>query len=206
MRLSSGISLKILLSAVSLVLSTSLWGAVQVGKPAPTFAEKDQNGKLHKLEDFKGKWVVLEWFNEGCPYVKKHYESGNMQALQDKYGKRDVVWLTVATSAKGKQGYVAPDKAQDQVKRAKMKAAALLLDADGTMGKAYGAKTTPHMYVISPAGKIAYVGAIDSNDSANPATIAGAENYVASALEAALAGKPIKTSSTKPYGCSVKYK
>lgn len=197
--------MRILTVLLSLLISASVFAAAEVGKMAPSFTEKDQNGKAHSLSDFKGQWVVLEWFNEGCPYVKKHYESGNMQKLQEKYKGKNVAWLTVATSAKGKQGYVAPDKAKDQYSRAKMKSTALLLDADGNMGKAYGAKTTPHMYVINPKGKLVYAGAIDSNDSANPKTIKDAENYVVSALEAGMSGKPVKTTSTQAYGCSVKY-
>ena len=190
---------------IFLFVTTTAYAGVEIGKAAPAFSEKDQNGKVRTLKEFKGKWVVLEWFNESCPYVVKHYNSGNMQVLQKKYTDKKVVWLSVATSAKGKQGYVAQSDAKDQMKRAKMASTALLLDADGSMGKAYDAKTTPHMFVINPEGKVAYAGAIDSNDSANPKTIAGAENFVVSALDSALKGKTIAKNSTKPYGCSVKY-
>ena len=179
---------------------------VVIGKQAPTFKEVDQSGKYHGLNDYKGKWLVLEWYNEGCPYVKKHYRSGNMQNIQKKYTDKGVKWLTVATSAKGKQGYIDPKVASKHIKKAGMNSSALLLDADGTMGRAYDAKTTPHMFVISPEGKVVYAGAIDSNDSANPATIKGATNYVADALDASLAGKDVKVASTRAYGCSVKYK
>lgn len=198
--------MKVLIFIMSLFIVHSSFASVRVGSEAPAFSEKDHNGKLQSLKDYKGKWVVLEWFNEGCPYVKKHYGSNNMQMLQKKYKGQNVAWLTVASSAEGKQGYVAPDKAMDQVKRVKMASSALLLDADGSMGRAYFAKTTPHMYIIDPKGKIAYAGAIDSNDSANPEKIKDSENYIVSALDSALSGKPIKTASTKPYGCSVKYK
>lgn len=198
--------MRLSLLLLTFLTATYNFASIKVDAPAPVFSEKDQNGKVRTLEEFKGKWVVLEWFNEGCPYVKKHYESNNMQSLQSKYTKKGVTWLTVATSAEGKQGYVAPEKANEQIKRAKMNSTALLLDADGSMGKAYDAKTTPHMYIINPKGVLVYAGAIDSNSSANPKTIAGAENYVTAALDAAMAGKTIKSKSTKPYGCSVKYK
>ncbi|MCB0420598.1 MAG: thioredoxin family protein [Bdellovibrionales bacterium] len=198
--------MKFLSALLVLVFTNCLMAEVEVGKPAPSFNEVDQNGKSHQLSDFKGKWVVLEWFNEGCPYVKKHYGSKNMQMLQDKYTKKGVQWLTVATSAEGKQGYVAPGKANDQMKRVNMKSTALLLDADGTMGRAFDAKTTPHMFVIDPQGTVVYAGAIDSNDSSNPSTISKAENYVVAALDSAMAGKEVQKSSTQPYGCSVKYK
>lgn len=193
------------MSFVFMFSSTLLLAEVQVGKMAPAFSEKDQTGKLRTMGDLKGKWVVLEWFNEGCPYVKKHYKSGNMQALQKKYTGKGVEWLTVISSAKGKQGYVEMEKAKEQVSRVKMKSTALLLDPDGSMGRSFGAKTTPHMYIVNPKGKVVYAGAIDSNDSADPATIKGATNYVAAALDSAMSGKPVAKSSTKPYGCSVKY-
>jgi peroxiredoxin len=178
---------------------------VEVGKPAPTFKEVDQSGKTHSLSDFKGEWVVLEWYNEGCPYVKKHYGSGNMQGIQKKYTAKGVKWLTVATSPEGKQGYVDPKTAAAHMKSAGMSSSALLLDPDGTMGRSYDAKTTPHMFIIDPKGTVVYAGAIDSNDSSDPDTIPSATNYVVDALDAALAGKPVKVASSKPYGCSVKY-
>ena len=198
--------MKVSLILAILFFTSTSFGVAKVGEIAPDFEEKDHSGETRRLNDFKGQWVVLEWFNEGCPYVKKHYGSGNMQALQKKYTDKKVAWLTVATSAEGKQGYVDPAKAKEQIERAQMASTALLLDADGTMGRAYGAKTTPHMFVINPEGKIVYAGAIDSNDSANPETIKTSENYVVAVLDAALAGKEVKTSSTRPYGCSVKYK
>lgn len=198
--------MKTLIALLSLSLFSVAYAEVKIGAPAPSFSEKDQSGKLRTLKDFKGKWVVLEWYNAGCPYVKKHYKSNNMQALQKRYTEKGVKWLTVSTSAKGKQGYVAPKLAMAEMKDSGMNSSALLLDADGTMGRAYDAKTTPHMYVINPEGNVVYAGAIDSNDSSSPKTIKGATNYVAEALDASLAGKPIKTVSTKAYGCSVKYK
>ena len=197
--------MKSLISLIVFLYTSTLFAAATVGQAAPTFNEKNQAGETAKLEDYKGNWLVLEWYNEGCPYVKKHYGSKNMQKLQKKYTKKGVKWLTVATSAEGKQGYVAPTEAQAQMKKAGMNSTALLLDADGSMGKAYGAKTTPHMFVINPAGQVVYAGAIDSNNSANPKTIKKSKNYVSLALDAGMKNKPIKVVSSKPYGCSVKY-
>lgn len=191
----------------SLLLASTLAGAEAVpGQAAPEFKVVDAAGQTHKLTDYKGKWLVLEWFNKDCPYVKKHYGSGNMQSLQDKYTDKDVQWLTVISSAKGKQGYLEPKEALAIAADHKLAASApFLLDSSGAMGKAYGAKTTPHMYVINPAGEVVYAGAIDDNDSANPAVIADSQNYVVAALDSALAGKEITTAATRPYGCSVKY-
>ena len=191
----------------SLLLASTLAGAEAVpGQAAPEFKVVDAAGQTHKLTDYKGKWLVLEWFNKDCPYVKKHYGSGNMQSLQDKYTDKDVQWLTVISSAKGKQGYLEPKEALAIAADHKLAASApFLLDSSGAMGKAYGAKTTPHMYVINPAGEVVYAGAIDDNDSANPAVIADSQNYVVAALDSALAGKEITTAATRPYGCNVKY-
>lgn len=198
--------MKNLVLLITILASPMAFSEIKVGAPAPSFMEQDQNGKMRSLNEFKGSWLVLEWFNEGCPYVKKHYSSNNMQKLQQKYTAAGVKWLTVASSAKGKQGYVDPTKAIDQIKRVNMKPTALLLDADGTMGMTYGAKTTPHMFIINPGGVVVYAGAIDSNSSADPATINGAENYVVKVLDAAMSGKAaVAVSSTSPYGCSVKY-
>lgn len=178
---------------------------IKVDAPALPFSVKDQDGKTQTLEGYKGKWVVLEWYNQQCPYVKKHYGVKNMQTLQKTYTEKGVVWLTVSTSGKGKEGYIDPKKATELYKTAGMSSTALLLDTDGSMGKTYGAKTTPHMFVINPEGTVVYAGAIDSNDSADPKTIPGAKNFVASALDAGLNGKPIEQKTSKPYGCSVKY-
>lgn len=176
------------------------------GKPAPAFSVADAAGKTHALADYKGKWLVLEWFNKDCPYVRKHYGSNNMQGLQKKYTEQGVSWLTVISSAKGKQGYHEPAEALTVAADHKLASSApLLLDPAGVMGKAYGAKTTPHMYIINPEGVVVYAGAIDDNDSANPAVIPESKNYVAAALDEALAGKPVSKASSRPYGCSVKY-
>jgi peroxiredoxin len=179
--------------------------SVMTGKSAPDFTLTDSNGKSHSLSDFKGQHVVLEWINHDCPFVKKHYKSGNMQSLQKEFTDKGVVWLSVASSAQGKQGHY--DGAAWNLMTADKKASptAVLLDANGKVGKLYGAQTTPHMYVIDPEGKLIYQGAIDDNPSADPADIEGSENYVRSALVAALSGQPVESGSTKAYGCSVKY-
>ncbi|MBB3062683.1 thioredoxin family protein [Microbulbifer rhizosphaerae] len=176
------------------------------GEKAPAFSEVDAEGKTHSLADYEGQWLVIEWFNKDCPYVKKHYGSGNMQALQKKYTGQDANWLTVISSAKGKQGYLEPAQALEVAESHGLNASApFLLDPDGNMGRAYGAKTTPHMFVINPEGKVVYAGAIDDNDSANPAVIPDSRNYVAAALDASLGGEAVAVASSRAYGCSVKY-
>ncbi len=178
---------------------------VSVGKPAPDFSLPDSNGQTHALKDFRGKMVVLEWYNKDCPYVRKHYDSGNMQKLQSLYAGKGVVWLSILSSAPGKEGYLAPEAAEASRQTAGQKSTALLLDPSGSVGKSYGAKTTPHMFVIDPQGQLIYQGAIDDNSSANPAVIPKSNNYVTAALDAAFAKKPVVVASTKPYGCGVKY-
>lgn len=195
-----------LLAAAALSLSASLaFAAAEPGKPAPTFEVKDANGKVQKLSDYSGKWVVLEWFNKDCPYVKKHYGSGNMQNLQKTITGKGVTWLTVNSSAKGKQGYTDAPESLKVAKERNAVPTAILLDSDGKVGKAYGAKTTPHMYVIDPKGVVVYAGAIDDNDSSDPKVIEKSKNYVTAALDAAMNGKKVETASSRPYGCSVKY-
>lgn len=186
--------------------SCSVAEELKVGAEAPAFTLKDTSGKEHKLADYKGKFVVLEWFNEGCPFVKKHYTSGNMQKLQQEYTGKDVVWLSINSSAEGQQGHMTPETAPKTLAEWNMNATKVLLDHDGKVGKMYGAKTTPHMFVIDNDGKLVYQGAIDSKASANTADLAGAENYVRVALDNSMTGKPVSNASTKPYGCSVKYK
>lgn len=174
--------------------------------PAPSFTLTDIHGKKHSLADFKGKTVVLEWVNHGCPFVMKHYDAGNMQALQKKYAEKGVVWLSICSSAVGQQGYMEPGEWKEMNDKKKGLAKAVLIDADGKVGKLYGARTTPHMFVLSSKGEIAYQGALDdSPQSKNAEEIAKSRNFVVEALEAVLVGKSPTVTSTKPYGCSVKY-
>ena len=177
-----------------------------VGSPAPAFTLTDTKGKQHNLADFKGKHVVLEWVNFGCPFVKKHYDSGNMQSTQKKAVDKGVVWLSVCSSAKGKQGHMDTDDWNEEIAERKLSSTAVLIDENGAVGKSYGAKTTPHMYIINPQGVLIYKGAIDDKPSTNKSDIPNSRNYVLAALDEALAGKPVSTASTQSYGCSVKYK
>ena len=175
-----------------------------VGQPAPEFTAVDSNGMTHNLSDFKGKYVVLEWSNKDCPFVKKHYESGNMQKLQKQAGD-DVVWLTVLSSAEGKQGHLSGEEANANVETTGAAPTAVLMDASGEIGKAYDAKTTPHMFVIDKDGVLRYAGAIDSNASPSQSAIATSTNYVTAALDALRAGQDVEVSQTQAYGCGVKY-
>lgn len=177
-----------------------------VGEAAPGFTLTDVNGKSHSLSDLKGKFVVLEWVNFGCPFVRKHYDSGNMQKLQKTYREKGVVWLSICSSAPGKQGYFDRPDLLERVKDERSNAAAYLVDAEGTVGHLYGAQTTPHMFLIGPDGKLLYAGGIDDTPSTKTEDIATAKNYVAQGLEAALDGKPVLVKTSRPYGCSVKYK
>lgn len=190
---------------LSLIFSTSAFAAVENGKPAPDFSLNDVDGNARSLSEFKGKFVVLEWVNHDCPFVKKHYDKGDMQKLQaDSVGK-GIVWLSINSSAEGKQGNYSPEDWKNLQAEKKSAATATLLDADGKAGKLYGAQTTPHMYIVNPEGVLIYQGAIDSIKSTHSEDVALAENYVKSALGEALEGKPVTTASTKSYGCSVKY-
>lgn len=179
--------------------------AATVGEAAPEFQLRAEDGKFYKLSQFKGKTVVLEWLNHGCPFVRKHYDSGNMQSLQEKYTAKDVVWLSVVSSAEGKQGHVDMSGAFNEKQEYKSKAMHILLDPTGETGRAYDAKTTPHMYVIDSNGVLKYAGAIDSEPTADQADIPKATNYLALALDQVLAKQEVKIASTKAYGCSVKY-
>jgi peroxiredoxin len=192
----------------SLVLISSLnvaMAEVKPGMAAPDFILKDMTGADRKLSDFKGKFVVLEWFNKDCPYVKKHYSSNNMQDLQKKYTGKGVVWLSMYSSSKGKQGYEEPAEALKTIKDLKASSTHQLSDASGKVGTMYGAKTTPHMYIINPEQKVIYVGAIDDNSSSDSKDIPKSKNYVSTALDLAMSGKPVEVQNTKPYGCGVKY-
>ena len=181
-------------------------GAVEISKPAPNFKLKDNKGKIHKLSDYQGKVVVLEWINFGCPFVKKHYRSENMQTLQSKYTEKEIVWLSICSSAQNRQGYYKSGKIQEELDRRGAKPTAYLIDKSGKVGEMYGAKTTPHMYIVDTQGKLVYQGAIDSIRSARPKDVEKAENYVAKALDEILEGEDVSIPKTKPYGCSVKYK
>ena len=177
-----------------------------VGSAAPDFSVPDVNGETHSLSQYKGKYVVLEWFNPECPFVKKHYGSGNMQKLQGEYTGKGVVWLTIDSNALGAEGNLSPEQAQKVMKEWNTKQTALLLDPDGKAGRGYNARNTPHMFVINPEGKVIYEGAIDSKATPNPNDIASSTNYVKVALDESMSGKPVSNANTRPYGCSVKYK
>lgn len=177
-----------------------------VDKPAPDFSCNDSNGFEHRISSYKGKIVVLEWLNHDCPFVKKHYGSGNMQKMQRIYTGKDVIWLSVISSVPGKQGFCTPDKANDLTRSKNAHPTAVLLDPLGTVGKKYSAKTTPHMFIINKEGTLVYNGGIDSKRSTDPKDVDRAVNYVAKALNELLAGEEVSTKTSAPYGCSVKYK
>ncbi|MFA5593635.1 MAG: redoxin domain-containing protein [Micavibrio sp.] len=193
-------------AAMAMLTPAQAQAAPVIGEAAPAFTGTDSNGKEHSLADYKGKIVVLEWTNHECPYVVKHYDSGNMQKLQESYTGKDVVWLTVNSGAAGKQGHRTAEQANEIIASKGAKQTAYLLDGEGVIGRAYEAKVSPHMFVIDAQGVLVYDGAIDDNDSASQDVIAASENYVAAALDALLAGNAVETSKTKPYGCGVKYK
>ena len=191
--------------ALSLAAAPALAADAKIGAPAPAFTLTDTAGVTHNLSDFAGKTVVLEWTNHDCPFVKKHYNGENMQRQQAEATADGVVWLVVNSSAPGKQGYVSPAQADQIQADWKAQQTAYLFDTDGTVGQAYGAKTTPHMYIIDGEGVLRYNGAIDSIPSASPADIQKAEQYVEIALAELAAGEPVSRPLTQPYGCSVKY-
>jgi len=178
-----------------------------IGQPAPDFTGKGSDGMTYHLADYRGKFVVLEWYNKGCPFIQKHYEGvHNMQNLQDKYVKKGVVWFEVASSAQGREGYMTAPEAEANRKKVGTNATATLLDPDADIARLYSAKTTPHMFVIDPKGNVIYEGAIDDHNSTDQEDIPRSKNYVAAALDEAMAGKPVSTPQTRSYGCSVKYK
>jgi len=193
----------ILAGIVGLMAGTA-W-AVQPGNPAPDFTAQDTHGQIQTLAQYKGKYVVLEWHNRECPYTHKHYMSGNMQRLQREWTAKGVVWFTVISSAPGQQGYMTADQENAYLQEVGASPTAVLLDPTGQLGHLYGAKNTPHVFVISPAGVLIYDGAIDDKSTADPDDIASAHNYVSAALQEAMTGKPVSTPVTRPYGCSVKY-
>jgi peroxiredoxin len=189
-----------------LALAAAAQAAPSVGQPAPDFTLQDASGKTVKLSDYRGKHVVLEWTNPGCPYVRKHYDSGNMPATQKEAVDKGVVWLSINSTEKSSDDYREPARLVAWQNERKSRPTALLMDEEGTAGKAYGARTTPHMYIVDPKGALVYAGGIDSIPSSNPDDIRKAVNYVRQGLNEALAGKPITASTTRPYGCSIKYK
>lgn len=198
-------SLIALAAVCSMALPFSAFAEPKVGEPAPAFAVKDAAGADVSLDALQGKVVVLEWNNFGCPFVKKHYGAGNMQAVQKAAAADDVVWLSVFSSAEGKEGYMSGETATAELKKQGATVSHVIMDPDGTLGKLYSAKTTPHMFVIDKEGVLVYQGAIDDKPTANADDIKGAKNYVTAALTALKEGKPITDSNTKPYGCGVKY-
>lgn len=179
--------------------------AAVIGQAAPAFSAVDTSGRRVALADFRGRTVVLEWVNPGCPFVRKHYDAANMQAVQKAALDRGVAWLAVNSTATDATDYLPPERMAAWMKEQKAAVTATLMDADGKVGRAYGARTTPHMYVIDARGVLVYAGAIDNRPTARAADIAGATNHVSAALAEVLAGKPVSTPSTPPYGCTVKY-
>jgi glutathione peroxidase-family protein len=195
------ILLTTIVSAFALVAAT----AAEIGQAAPAFDAKDLNGKTVTLGDLQGKVVVFEWVNFGCPFVKKHYGSGNMQKLQADYTAKGAVWITVNSTAKGKEGYQEAAKMAEIAKENGDKSTHFILDPDGKIGKAFGAKVTPHMFIVNKEGKLAYDGAIDSMATAKQDDVAAADKLFANALDAVLAGKEVVNAKNQPYGCGVKY-
>ncbi len=193
------------LLALMPMLPWALAHAATVGQAAPDFELKDASGKSVKLADFKGRHVVLEWTNPGCPFVQKHYNSHNMQGLQKDATDQKVIWLSISSTAKSASDYLEPAALGAKYKAWGSAQTAVLMDDAGTVGKAYGAKTTPHMYVIDGSGKLVYAGGIDDKRSADVADVPGAKNFVKAALSESLAGKAVSTPAAAPYGCSVKY-
>jgi peroxiredoxin len=178
----------------------------KVSAPAPDFTATDSHGQSHSLVQYRGKYVVLEWHNQGCPFTRKHYESGNMQSLQKEWTQKGIVWFTVISSAPGKEGYVTAEQENDYLAKMHAVPTAALLDPDGKLGRLYSARTTPDMFIIDPQGKLIYAGAIDNRPTPDVEDIKGADNFVSDALSSAMAGKPVAMPYTRAYGCSVKYR
>ena len=199
------IKLILIISVLSAMLPALSSAGVKIGELAPDFTLTDSNNQQRSLSEFAGKYIVLEWFNPECPFVRKHYDSGHMQGLQVKYTARDVVWLSIDSSAEGNQGYLLPEDANQFIKEENVSSTAVLLDPQGHVGKLYGAKTTPHMFIIDPQGKLVYQGAIDDIPSTDVDDVDIAKNYVDETLSLALSGGQVISFATKSYGCSVKY-
>lgn len=196
---------KIAVAALTLLFASIAVATPEVGKPAPAFSGTDSSGKIWSLESLRGSPVILEWTNDHCPYVVKHYNSGNMQALQQEAADAGYVWLSVISSAPGKQGYVSAEQIDALTASRKAAPSAVLLDSDGGIGKAFGARTTPHLFIIDETGTLVYMGGIDDKPSTDQADVAGAENYVRLAMADRASGKPVQQAVTRPYGCSIKY-
>lgn len=192
------------LALLNMTSETDRAGAV-VGESAPDFSVVDAYGNTHSLSDFQGQYVILEWLNHDCPFVRKHYDGNNMQELQEKYTEQGAVWLSVISSAPGTQGYLEPEAAQEITYEKNASPTAVLLDVDGTMGRAYDARVTPHMYIINPDGVLEYNGAIDDRPTARARDLEGARNYVVEAMDALMNGGEVEVRSNTPYGCTVKY-
>lgn len=190
--------------AIALVPVSARAQAV-VGSQAPNFTATDSHGQTHSLNEYRGKYVVLEWHNHDCPYTRKHYVSGNMEALQREWTAKGVVWFTVISSAPGQQGYMTDAEENEYLEKMHADPTAVLIDPQGKLGRLFGAKTTPEMYVIDPEGKLIYEGAIDNRPTTDVSDINGADNYLSDALTEAIAGKPVEHPYTRSYGCSVKY-
>ena len=198
--------LSLIATSISVIAVTETNAAASVGQPAPLFTLNDTNGNVINFADYKGKTVVLEWHNPGCPFVKKHYDSSNMQSLQSKYTKDGVIWLAINSTEPTNPDYKKPSVMNAILKSANASPTAYLLDESGATGKAYGARTTPHMYIVNAQGTLVYAGGIDDKRTTNIADIKTARNHVAAALDELKAGKNISVPTTAPYGCSVKYK
>ena len=192
-------------SATALLVSSLSFAAPTVGQAAPDFEVLDTQGNSVSLSSLSGKTVVMEWTNHDCPYVRKHYESGNMQALQKSATSDEVVWVSVVSSGEGKQGYVNAEQANELTDQRGAAPTHVVLDPSGELGRTYAAKTTPHMFVINPVGELVYMGGIDSIPSADKADIDGATNYVSAALSDLKSNQAVSTPTSRPYGCSVKY-
>lgn len=193
------------LSLSTLLISRLITAAPEINMPAPDFKGQDSNGNIHKLSNYSGKIVILEWTDYECPFVTKHYDSGNMQSLQKEAKDSGMIWLTIASSAQGKQGYTTPFEANKLIKEIKSNATARILDADGTIAKLYDAQKAPHMFIIDKNGKVVYKGAIDNNRSENTESVRTADNYVKQALGQLVTGRQVEKQKTEPYGCNVTY-
>lgn len=193
--------------AVAALVWVMVAHAASVGQAAPAFTGKDSQGKSQSLAQYRGKYVVLEWTNVACPFTKKHYDSGNMQALQQEWTGKGVVWLTVLSSSPSHadDGYLTAAQENEHMAQVRAHPTAAILDPNGEIGRLYSAKTTPHMFIIDPEGKLIYAGAIDDKATTDSSDVKGAKNYVSAALTEAMAGQPVETASTRPYGCAVKY-